>query len=147
MKAWQGIAERLNKLPSFNMESVNSKSCQNQFNTLMARHCMQEAESAKASGIDKDCLRKKTIKGSDTKDCAGAVVCELAMQHLIEQRLADAKRPADTEENSELLPTDTATPPISKKTPTKLKHAIMAFLVPLMESQVEQTQGIQAVLC
>ncbi|GMF54324.1 unnamed protein product [Phytophthora fragariaefolia] len=75
-----------------------------------------------------------------------AVVRESAMQRLREQHLADAKRTAYTEENSELLPTDTVTPPISKETPTRLKHAILASLVPLMESHVEQAQGIQAVL-
>ncbi|GMF33439.1 unnamed protein product [Phytophthora fragariaefolia] len=53
-KAWQGIAERLNKLSSFNLESVNSKSCQNGFNMLLARHRMQEAESTIASSIDEE---------------------------------------------------------------------------------------------
>ncbi|GMG17049.1 unnamed protein product [Phytophthora fragariaefolia] len=128
-----------------------------------------ETESAKASGIDEEYTefrglmedimsdvdeweseklfaKEKTMKESDTKDCAGAVVRESAMQRLREQRLADAIRAADTDENSESLPTDAATPLISKETPTKLKQAMLASLVPLMESQVEQAQGIQAVL-
>ncbi|KAG7376267.1 hypothetical protein PHYPSEUDO_013854 [Phytophthora pseudosyringae] len=61
-------------------------------------------------------------------------------------RLADAKRAADNEEKEKALPTDSMASSCSKETPTKVKNAILASLVPLMESQVNQAQGIQEVL-
>ncbi|KAE8960405.1 hypothetical protein PR002_g30227, partial [Phytophthora rubi] len=169
MKAWQGIAERLNKLSTFNMCSVNSKSCQNRFNTLLTRHRMQEVESARASGVDEEYTefrglmddivsdfdeweseRQRTkeqhVRESDAKETAGAVVRDSAMLRLRGQRLADAKRASEGDGNGEGLRCDASATAQSKETPTKAKNAILASLVPLMESQVEQAQGLQEVL-
>ncbi|KAE9167657.1 hypothetical protein PF004_g28749 [Phytophthora fragariae] len=157
MKAWQGIAERLNKLSTFNMCSVNSKSCQNRFNTLLTRHRMQEVESARASGVDEEYTefrglmddivsdfdeweseRQRTkeqhVRESDAKETAGAVVRDSAMLRLRGQRLADAKRASEGDGNGEGLRCDASATAQSKETPTKAKHAILASLVPLMES-------------
>ncbi|KAE8893404.1 hypothetical protein PF010_g29394 [Phytophthora fragariae] len=169
MKAWQGIAERLNKLSTFNMCSVNSKSCQNRFSTLLTRHRMQEVESVRASGVDEEYTefrglmddivsdfdeweseRQRTkeqhVRESDAKETAGSVVRDSAMLRLRDQRLADAKRASEGDGNGEGLRCDASATAQSKETPTKAKHAILASLVPLMESQVEQAQGLQEVL-
>ncbi|KAE9169871.1 hypothetical protein PF002_g30240 [Phytophthora fragariae] len=129
MKAWQGIAERLNKLSTFNMCSVNSKSCQNRFNTLLTRHRMQEVESARASGVDEEYTefrglmddivsdfdeweseRQRTkeqhVRESDAKETAGAVVRDSAMLRLRGQRLADAKRASEAQGLQEVLRED-----------------------------------------
>ncbi|KAE8895786.1 hypothetical protein PF003_g20363 [Phytophthora fragariae] len=151
MKAWQGIAERLNKLSTFNMCSVNSKSCQNRFNTLLTRHRMQEVESARASGVDEEYTefrglmddivsdfdeweseRQRTkeqhVRESDAKETAGAVVRDSAMLRLRDQRLADAKRASEGDGNGEGLRCDASATAQSKETPTKAKHAILASL-------------------
>ncbi|KAE9274337.1 hypothetical protein PF008_g29621 [Phytophthora fragariae] len=68
------------------------------------------------------------------------------MLRLRDQRLADAKRASEGDGNGEGLRCDASATAQSKETPTKAKHAILASLVPLMESQVEQAQGLQEVL-
>ncbi|KAE8973846.1 hypothetical protein PR003_g24691 [Phytophthora rubi] len=169
MNAWKGIADRLNKLRTFNMESVNNKSCQNRFNTLLARHRVKEAESARASGVDEDYIelrglmddimsdfdewasKKQNIKDKnaleeEAKDCAGAVVRDSAMQRLKEQREADARRPGEKEQDGSDSQLDSTAQSSSKDTPTKSRNAILASLVPLLESSVQQAQGIQEVL-
>ncbi|KAG7389086.1 hypothetical protein PHYPSEUDO_011355 [Phytophthora pseudosyringae] len=83
---------------------------------------------------EKQLAKEKTVKESDTKNCVGAVVRDSAMQRLREQRLVDAKRAADNEEKDEALPTDTMASSCSKETLTKVINAILASLVPLMES-------------
>ncbi|KAE9272954.1 hypothetical protein PR003_g30048 [Phytophthora rubi] len=150
------------------MESVNNKSCQNRFNTLLARHRVKEAESAKASGVDEDYTelrglmddfmsdfdewesKKQNTKDEnaleeEAKDCAEAVVRDSVMQRLKEQHEADASRAGGKEQDGSDLQLDSSAQPSSKDTPTKSRNAIFASLVPLLESTVQQAQGIQEV--